>query len=204
MAHPPVLGPLVRRFFLEEGGRESPLRSKTPRRSRATLRLRLPCLAARWAPEPPQVTGEPRTVDGIKPFLPSLAQARGHTLDTRTLRLTALPACFRFVSRQSPALSEHAPQLHHMPIRRTLQPTLTYLEKAESDAVRAPPDRTAFQGPRADALLLCLDNPGARAPAAAPTHVGALQLDSAPAAVRCLGKGRKVRLGPLWSHTVEV
>src|SRR5207245_6679985 len=39
---------------------------------------------------------------------------------------------------------------------------------------------------------------------AAQTNVGALKLDSSPAAVRFLGKGRKVRLCPLWSHTVEV
>ena len=45
---------------------------------------------------------------------------------------------------------------------------------------------------------------GARATEAAQTNVGALQLDSAPTAVRFLGKGRKVRLCPLWSHTVEV
>src|SRR5439155_572969 len=110
----------------------------------------------------------------------------------------------RFVSRQIPELIEHATQIHNIPLRRTLQPTVTYLKQAEIDAVLATPDRTALQGQRDYALLLFLYNTGARATEAAQTNVGALQLDSAPAAVRFLGKGRKVRLCPLWSHTVEV
>ena len=68
----------------------------------------------------------------------------------------------------------------------------------------ATPDCRAFQGQRDYALLLFLYNTGARVSEAVQTNVGALELDTSPASVRFLGKGRKVRLCPLWSHTVDV
>jgi site-specific recombinase XerD len=204
MANLHLIGPFVRRFLLEEVGIERNLSINTQRSYRDTLRLLFHFLAERYAVEPTQVTVEHLTVDVIKHFLIYLEEERGNTIDTRNLRLTALHSFFRFVARQIPELIEHATQIHNIPLRRTLQPTVTYLEQAEIDAVLAAPDRTALQGQRDYALLLFLYNTGARATEAAQTNVGALQLDSAPAAVRFLGKGRKVRLCPLWSHTVEV
>jgi site-specific recombinase XerD len=61
-----------------------------------------------------------------------------------------------------------------------------------------------LQGQRDYALLLFLYNTGARASEAAHTNIGALHLETSPASVRFLGKGRKVRICPLWSHTVDV
>jgi site-specific recombinase XerD len=100
--------------------------------------------------------------------------------------------------------SEQAAQIQKIPLRRTTQLPVTYLEKDEIDAVLATPDRSSFQGQRDYALLLFLYNTGARASEAAHTTVGALQLDTVPASVRFLGKGRKVRVCPLWAHTVDV
>jgi integrase/recombinase XerD len=52
-------------------------------------------------------------------------------------------------------------------------------------------------------LLLFLYNTGARADEAAHLTRGALDLGR-PALVRILGKGRRMRLCPLWDHTVQV
>ena len=204
MAHTHLIGPLVRRFFLEEVESERTLRVHTQRSSRDALRLLLHFLAEHSTLEPTQVTVEHLTADVMKRFLPSREQERGNTIDTRNLRRTALHALCRFVARPIPELLEPAPQSHMMPLRRTTHPTVASLEKDDSDARRAPPDRRAFQGPRDDALLLFLSNTGARVTEAVQTHVGALHLDTAPASGRFLGKGRKVRLCPLWSPTVDV
>jgi len=72
------------------------------------------------------------------------------------------------------------------------------------DTLLTTPDRTSLQGQRDYALLLFLYNTGARATEAAQTNVGALRLESSPASVEFIGKGRKVRLFPLWSHTVDI
>jgi len=71
------------------------------------------------------------------------------------------------------------------------------------DALLAAPDRRRSQGCRDYALLLFLYNTGARASEAAAVTVGDLTLD-ASLSVRLLGKGRKTRICPLWSHTADV
>lgn len=52
-------------------------------------------------------------------------------------------------------------------------------------------------------MLLFLYNTGARADEAAHVTVGDLNLGTSPY-VRILGKGRKIRLCPLWTHTSKV
>jgi site-specific recombinase XerD len=199
-----VIGPLVRRFLLAEVGVDRNLSINTQRSYRDALRLLFHFMAERYATAPTQVTVEHLTGDVVKSFLTYLAEKRGHAANTQNLRLTAVHSFFRFVSRLIPELIEHATQIHNIPVRRTLQPRVMDLEKAEIDVVLATPDRTSLQGQRDYALLLFLYNTGARATEAAETNVGALHLDSSPASVRFIGKGRKVRLCPLWSHTVDV
>ena len=53
------------------------------------------------------------------------------------------------------------------------------------------------------ALLLFLYNTGARADETVHITIGDLNLDSSPS-VQIIGKGRKIRCCPLWSHTVNV
>ena len=204
MANSHLIGPLVRRFLIEEVGIDRNLSVNTQRSYRDALRLLFHFMAEHDAIEPTQVTVEHLTADVIKRFLAYLEEERGNAVDTRNLRLTAIHSLFRFVSRQIPELIEHATQIQNIPLRRTVQPTVAYLEKAEIDALLATPDRCSLQGQRDYALLLFLYNTGARATEAAQTTVGALQLDSSPTSVRFIGKGDKVRLCPIWSHTVDV
>jgi integrase/recombinase XerD len=98
---------------------------------------------------------------------------------------------------------ERASQLQAVPLRRVDHPTVPYLEKAELDALLATPDRRRPLGQRDYALLLFLYNTGARADEAAHLTRGALELGRSPS-VRILGKGRKIRLCPLWDHTAQV
>jgi integrase/recombinase XerD len=203
MADSHLIGPLVRRFLLEELGADRNLSVNTQRSYRDALRLLFHFMAERYSTEPTHVTIEQLTADVVKSFLTYLEQQRGNAVDTRNLRLTAIHSLFRCVSRQIPELIEHATQIQNIPFRRTTQPTVSYLEKAEIDALLATPDRSSLQGQRDYALLLFLYNTGARATEAAQTNIGALHLDNSPAFVRFIGKGRKVRLCPLWSHTVE-
>lgn len=204
MANTHLIGPLVRRFLLEEVGVDRNLSINTQRSYRDALRLLFRFMTERYATEPTQMTVEHLTADVVKSFLTYLEEERGNAIDTRNLRLTALHSLFRFVARQIPELIEQATQIQKIPLRRTTQPTVTYLEKDEIEALLATPDRRSLQGQRDYALLLFLYNTGARASEAAHTNVGALHLDTSPASVKFLGKGRKVRVCPLWSQTVDV
>jgi site-specific recombinase XerD len=204
MAESHLIGPFVRRFLLEEVVADRNLSVNTQRSYRDALRRLFHFMADRYATDPTRVTVGQLTAEVVKSFLHHLEHERGNSVDTRNLRLTAIHSLFRFVARQVPELVDHATQIQSIPSRRSVQPTMPYLEKAELDALLATPDRDCLQGQRDYALLLFLYNTGARASEAAQTTVGALCLDNSAASVRFLGKGRKVRLCPLWSHTVEV
>jgi len=179
------------------------LSRNTQRSYRDAIRLLFGFIATRHATDPTRVTVEQVTADLVRAFLAHLEDGRGNTVATRNQRLAALQSLFRFISRQVPELVEHATQILAIPPRRTVTPTMPYLDKQEIDALLAVPDRQRLQGRRDYALVLFLYNTGARASEAAATTIGDLVLGTA-LSVRLLGKGRKTRLCPLWSHTADV
>jgi site-specific recombinase XerD len=87
------------------------------------------------------------------------------------------------------------------------RPLVTYLEKAEMDALLAAPDRGTAQGRRDYVVLLFLYNMGAQADEVAHGHIEDLQLrrepDRDPSSVLIRGKGDKQRRCPLWANTVK-
>jgi site-specific recombinase XerD len=198
-----LLGPLVRRFLLEDVVADRNLSLNTQRSYRDAIRLLFGFLAEHHATDPACVTVEQLTAEVVRAFLAHLEDERGNSVATRNQRLAAIHSLFRFISRQVPELVERAIQIQAIPPRRTPTPTMSYLEKHEIDALLAVPDRQRPQGRRDSALLLFLYNTGARASEAAAVTLGDLALDTAPF-VRLLGKGGKTRLCPLWSHTADV
>ena len=94
-----------------------------------------------------------------------------------------------------------------VPFKKAPRALVTYLEKAEMDAVLTAADSTTAQGRRDHALLLFLYNTGARADEAAQAQVGDLTLPQVPerdlASVLIRGKGNKRRRCPLWAQTVR-
>ena len=199
-----ALGPFVRRFLLEEIVADRNLSINTQRSYRDTFRLLFRYLTDHHATDPTAVTVEQITVDVVRAFLAHLEEQRHCAIATRNQRLAALRSLFRYIGRQVPELVERATQIQGVPLRRAVQPTIPYLEKAEVDAVLAVPDRRTPQGRRDYALLLFLYNTGVRATEAAELTIDALVLDAAAPAVRILGKGRKIRHCPLWPHTAAV
>jgi integrase/recombinase XerD len=198
-----LLGPYVRRFLLEHVVAERNLCRNTQRSYRDAIRVFLQFMTDRHRIDPVDLTVEQATAEVVRDFLTYLKSERHNAATTLNQRLTMIHSLFRFIGRQAPELVELAAQLQAVPLRRVDYPTVPYLEKAEIDALLATPDRERPQGQRDYALLLFLYNSGARADEAAHLTRGTLDLGR-PASVRILGKGRKMRLCPLWDHTAQV
>jgi site-specific recombinase XerD len=198
-----LLGPYIRRFLLEHVVADRNLSRNTQRSYRDAIRVLLRFMTDRHRIDPAQLTVEHVTADVVREFLQYLEQERQNTAATLNQRVTVIHTLFRFVGRHVPELVERASQIQAVPLRRVDHPTVPYLEKAEIDALLATPDRRRGLGQRDYALLLFLYNTGARADEAAHLTRGALELGR-PAFVRILGKGRRMRLCPLWDHTVQV
>ena len=125
---------------------------------------------------------------------------------TRNQRMAAIHALAKFIGLHAPELVEWAGQVRLIPFKRAPHVQITYLEKAEMDALLAAPDRTTAQGRRDHALLLFLYNSGSRADEAAHVLIGDLHLPATPGRdpswVLIRGKGNKERRCPLWERTV--
>jgi site-specific recombinase XerD len=197
-----LMGPLIRRFLLEEVLASKNLTLNTQHSYRDTIRLLLRFFADSKTAEPTDLTVEQVSAPAVRAFLAHLEGLRHNCVATRNQRLAAVHSLFRFIAQQAPELVDQASQIQAIPPRRTATAQIAYLDKSEMDALLQVPDRSSPQGQRDYALLLFLYNTGARASEAAALTLGALSLDSPPW-VRLLGKGRKIRTCPLWPHTAN-
>ncbi len=197
------LGPWIRRFLLEHLVAERNLARNTQQSYRDTLRLLLPQLAAGMRKSVDLLEIEDLSADAVRCFLGNIEETRNCSIGTRNQRLSAIHALARFIGERSP---EHLPwcgEIRTVPFKRTGTNPLTYLEKAEMDALLAAPNRRTQQGQKDYALLLFLYNSGARASEAASVKISHLEGDERHGAiVKLHGKGAKVRLCPLWPRTM--
>lgn len=202
-----LLGPWVRRFLMEHLIGERNFARNTQRSYRDTLRLLLPGIArcARKAIDRLSVTD--LSADRVRQFLDDLEAKRGCTVATRNQRLAALHALARFIALHAPELVEWCGQVRGVPFKKAPRSLITYLEKAEMDALLAAPDTTTAQGRRDHAVLQFLYNAGTRADETAQVRIGDLTLPQVPerdgASVLIRGKGNKPRRCPLWTSTIH-
>ncbi len=200
------LGPWVRRFLLEHLVGERNLARNTQRSYRDTLVLLIPFIAAQVRQPLDQLLIEQVTAEQVRAFLQDIEQRRRCSVTTRNQRLAVIHALARFIGQNSPEHIEWCGKIRAIPFKKAPSRSITYLEKAEMDALLAAPDRHSAQGQRDYGLLLFLYNTGARADEAAQLRIADLQLVHAPprdyASVQLRGKGNKLRRCPLWPHTV--
>src|SRR4051794_38109365 len=202
-----MLGPWVRRFLLEHLVGERNLARNTQQSYRDSLALLIPYIAGKVHKSVDQLEIDHFTAEHIRQFLQHLEEARGCSIPTRNQRLAAIHALAHFIAERGPEHIEWCGQIQAVPFKRTAKSSITCLEKSEMDALLAAPDRNSPQGQRDYTLLLFLYNTGARADEAAQLSISDLRLAEAPrrdhSSVQIRGKGRKLRLCPLWAHTVH-
>src|SRR5205814_2591099 len=175
-----LLGPWVRRFLTEHVVGERNLARNTQRSYRDTLQLLLP-FVARYARKPvDRLAVTDVSADCVRQFLSDLEEGRGCAVATRNQRLAALHALARFIGLHAPEWVEWCGQVRAVPFKKAPRALVTYLEKAEMDAVLAAPDLTTTQGRRDHAVLLFLYNAGARADETAQVRIQDLTLPQAP------------------------
>lgn len=136
-------------------------------------------------------------------FLDHLEHERGNTVRTRNARLAAIHSLFRYAALRHP---EHAALIQRVlaiPPKRFDKALVSFLTRAEVDALLATPDRFTWTGRRDQALLLVAVQTGLRISELTALTCGDVHLGPGPH-VSCSGKGRKERITPLTSGTVAV
>ena len=130
-------------------------------------------------------------------------EERGNSARTRIVRLAAINSFFRFLEYRLPTNLEQCQQVHAIPMKKTTQALVDYLNRDEVQALLAAPDLSTASGLRDRAMLHLTYAAGLRV-----SELVALRLDQfdsrMPPSIHVIGKGRRERVLPLWKETVVV
>ena len=197
-----LLGPWIRRFLLEHLVAERNLSRNTQTSYRDTLVLLLQFIHSRYKRPLERLLVEDVSPEVVRTFLTDIEAARSCSVATRNQRLAAIHSLARFIGLRSPEHLAWGTEVRAIPFKKSAEPIVGYLERADIDAILKLFNHRTSLGFRNYALLLFLYNTGARADEAAHVNVADLALGRSPF-VRIHGKGDKIRLCPLWPHTAE-
>lgn len=198
-----LIGPWIRRFLLEHIIAERNLSHNTQKSYRDTLVLLLPFIRTHCNRPLERLLIDDISPQTVRLFLAHLESARSCSVATRNQRLAAIHSLASFIGLRSPEHLGWSAEVRAIPFKKTAEPVVGYLDKAEMDGMLQIINRRNALGNRNYALLLFLYNTGARADEAAHVHLADLALGKSPS-VRIVGKGNKVRICPLWPHTAEI
>lgn len=196
-----LLGPWIRRFLIEHLAVERNLAINTQKSYRDMLIVLLPYLADKVNKRIDRLTVEDLSPKMVRMFLTHMEEQRHCAVSTRNQRLGGIHSLARFIGEHAPEYIDWWGQIHLIPVKRTSQPGVTYLDRQEMDALLAAPDEQSAQGHREHALLLFMFNSGARASEVAQLRIA--DIDWHTRSVSIIGKGNKQRRCPLWKSTLD-
>ena len=195
----------IKRFLLEYLISTKNLSKNTQLSYRDSFRLLLPFAAKKNKKPIDQLLIEEIAPSIVKSFLTDLEMERRCSISTRNQRLSSIHAFANFVGLYNPEHLEWCRQIQIIPFKRSQQGLITYLEKAEMDALLKAPDKRTEQGRRDHLILLFLYNTGVRADEAAQLKINDLNIATGTKkelnTVLIRGKGNKLRRCPLWEQT---
>jgi integrase/recombinase XerD len=198
-----LLAPTLQAFFTDRLLTQRQASPRTVAAYRDTLRLLLGFVQQRTATPPCRLDLADLDAELVAAFLTHLEHQRGNSVRTRNARLAAIHSLFRFAALRHPEHAELIQRVLAIPAKRYDRTLLCFLTPAETDALLAAPDRSAWHGRRDHALLVLALQTGLRVSELTSLTTTDLHLDQGPH-VTCHGKGRKQRATPLTPQTVTV
>lgn len=198
------LAPLLQRFFTDRLLTQEHASQHTIASYRDAWRLLLSYAQQATGTRPWKLDLRQLDATLITAFLRYLENERGNSARTRNARLAAIHSLFRYAALRAPEDADIIGQVLAIDGSRVITTDISWLTRAESQALLGTPDQGTWIGRRDHALLLVLLRTGLRvSELTSLTRADAL-LNSSGAHIRCLGKGRKERCTPLDQQTVTV
>lgn len=167
------------------------------------FRLLLAFAQDRSGKAPSQLEFDDLDAPAIGAFLDHLERERGNSAQSRNARLAAIHSLFRFAALRHPEHAALIARVLAIPPKRFDRTIVPFLERPETDALLAAPDRDRWNGHRDHALLTVAIQTGMRVSELCGLACQDVQLGSG-AHIRCQGKGRKERSTPLTRSTAKV
>lgn len=197
-----ALAPTLQAFFTDRLVRERNASPQTVAAYRDTWRLLLG-FASQHTGKPPCVLDfSDLDVTLIGAFLTHLEQDRGNSARTRNARLAAIHSLYRYAALHHPEHAETISRILAIQTKRYEQTLISFLTEAEVDVLLSAPDRSTWTGRRDHTMLLVAVQTGLRVSELIGLCTQDVHLGTG-AHLLCYGKGRKERITPLTSATVE-
>ena len=197
-----LLAPILQAFFSERLQHQKQVSSHTISAYRDSFRLLLAFAQRELGKAPSALLLEDLNASFVGAFLEHLEKERGSSARTRNARLAAIHSLFRYAAGQEPAHADLIQRVLAIPQKRFGRRLVSFLNRAETDALLAAPDKSTRLGRRDHAILLLAAQTGLRLSELTALRVDDLELGGG-AHVRCQGKGRKERCVPLAKPTVR-
>jgi len=170
---------------------------------RDSWRLFLRFVAQRLQRDVAKLDTSDLTSQRVIEFLDDAERTRKVKIATRNCRLAAIKGFFSFLADKDPTWGAHCAAVLRIPMKRGPKREPCSMDRDETEAILAQPDRSNELGMRDRALLAFFYNTGARISEVLAVSTQDLRLES-PFQVRLFGKGRKERICPLWPETVHL
>jgi len=168
-----------------------------------TFQLLLVNYAAKhFSISPSQLTLEQLNVELIVDFLNFLETERGNTARTRNARCAAIKAFFKYLEYRNVAALEQCRQISAIPVKKTDDRLVNFLTAGEMQVLLDMPDIRTSSGIRDRAMIYLCFAAGLRVSELIGLHLNQLEFGS-QTTIHVIGKGRKERILPLWTETVE-
>lgn len=196
------LGALLQKFFDDHLVKDVGGTDATRSSYRDAIKLYVRFLLKTTRKRSAELQLEHFTRQSVLAFLNHLEEERHNSRSTRNHRLAVLRALAEFIGIERPDLLYLTQPVARIPSKRTADPPVRYLEKAQVAGLLAAPSESSRLGSRDRALMAFLYNSGARAQESCDARVR--DFDPARRQVRVTGKGGKARDVNLWKKTVDL
>lgn len=196
------LAPVLQGFFTQRLAqrRASPA---TVANYRDTYRLLLKFASQRTGKAPSKLALADLDATLVCAFLDHLETCRSNSPATRNTRLIAIRSLFSYAALTCPEDAETIRRVLAIPNKRTDTPIVSYLTRAETDALLASPDRHTPLGRRDHALLLVAVQTGLRVSELTSGVCSDIAFGTG-ANIHTNGKGRRQRSTPLLPGTAKL
>lgn len=203
MNKPTDFAALLERFFTQRLMQQRQASPHTISSYRDTFRQFLKFVQRRLHTSPSRLSFEQVDAPLIVAFLDDLEKRQGLSVRSRNLRLTAIHSFFRYVAFEAPAHSAQIQRVLAIPSMRFTRTLVSFLSRAEVDALLLAPDQNTWSGRRDHAFILVAVQTGLRL-----SEMTGLKREDlilgAGAHVRVIGKDRKERCTPIAKSTLAV
>jgi integrase/recombinase XerD len=195
-----ALAPHLSNFLREHLPKERRASQHTCEAYAHTFQLLLGFAASRLKIKPSKIEIERLDAPLTLAFLEHLERNRKNSGRTRNARLAAINSFFRFLEYRVPSCLDQARRIHAIPMKKTDQTLVHYLNRDELQALLDAPDASTLFGIRDRAMLHLAFAAGMRV-----SELVGLRRDQIDrqgiSTVHIIGKGRRERILPLWKET---